>query len=823
MADFRQFSRPIRPPAIHKPVDARRKMASRGENGMNVLPRRTNVLIAAILIALGVNGAAWAQTLPAASSSIPAAAPLPAAAPASASASAPAVVFDPGIKVGQTLKIGSRSAVVRLVDTLPYVDNEFTRCYTFDKYGNPKLNRIRVENCLDDVVATGRDELEKQLLLMAWAHSQVKYGDPVDNGKLRNAQTILDLSKKEQKLYCSQFSALMVSAAASMGWVYRLVGIPSHSFGEIWSNQHRRWIYMDPTNNWYVEKDSQPQDAYQIRKEWYQNKNKNHVFLSGKDRLRAEGTNFDSYYVLIYNMNTALMDGGLGENLIVKDQWSGGKGPTQNIVPNPAVELYFAINQAALSFSPEATGLKVKMRTLTPNFQTFRLRVDNGAWADSGDSISWPLHAGLNSLEARSVNLFGVEGAVSRAEVEALAEGASPEAKIVVPARAFSAEGGGRVRVSPQDNEMLPSYIHLWFTPGHWLEWKIAAPEAGEYDLSLTYGAMYDARRGLSINRRPPAGAETIDLVPTGDWRNFSRKSTPVKVALQKGENVIRLACQDDASVCLNELRLSSGRPGGKDIVIEAINTSAEGGGKAERIYAAREGFFRLWSEKGHALEYVADAPEAGEYQIYLRYAAMYPARRELRVNGEIAPGLENFTLPVNSGWQEWVEAPLPAKTTLKAGRNVLRFTSLDQGVNMCDIRLSRPGKADIFIGAADFSKQEGGKVMNYQRSRHGFVYAWGTKGQWVEWTFDAPADGEYQASLLHANERTAVREVRVNGQVVAGLDKFAMESTGGGQTWQETPLPVKIRLSRGANTLRLTNVSGSLSLDEIVFTPEKK
>jgi hypothetical protein len=208
---------------------------------------------------------------------------------------------------------------------------------------------------------------------------------------------------------------------------------------------------------------------------------------------------------------------------------------------------------------------------------------------------------------------------------------------------------------------------------------------------------------------------------------------------------------------------------------------------------------------------------------MYLRYGAMYPSHVELKVNSETAKGMESFSMPLNGGWQEWVENPVPAKITLKQGSNTLRFTQLGgQGLNMSDIRLARLGKPDLFINAADFTKQEGGKVMAYSLSRHGFVYGWGAAGHWLEWTVNCPAAGEYEMVLRRANEKPAVREVQVNGQVPAGLGKVALDPTGGGEAWQETVLPARVKLNLGPNTIRLTNVSGSTSLDEIQLRPVK-
>jgi hypothetical protein len=71
---------------------------------------------------------------------------------------------------------------------------------------------------------------------------------------------------------------------------------------------------------------------------------------------------------------------------------------------------------------PSDDGLRVNLKTLTPNFKTFALRVDGGEWKPGGESFGWSLHPGVNRLEVKSVNQFGVDGPVSTAQVASRAE-----------------------------------------------------------------------------------------------------------------------------------------------------------------------------------------------------------------------------------------------------------------------------------------------------------------------------------------------------------------------------------------------------------------
>jgi len=83
---------------------------------------------------------------------------------------------------------------------------------------------------------------------------------------------------------------------------------------------------------------------------------------------------------------------------------------------NPAVDPYFPLGQAALAIAPDGDALRVALKTMTPNFDRFEIRHDNGAWKESAETFAWKLHSGPNRLEARTVNKFGVIGPVSTAE-----------------------------------------------------------------------------------------------------------------------------------------------------------------------------------------------------------------------------------------------------------------------------------------------------------------------------------------------------------------------------------------------------------------------
>lgn len=352
---------------------------------------------------------------------------------------------------GTTVALGGHSATVNKVDALPYVESEFTRRFKFDRADNPKLLELRRRYQLDAVVALGRDEFDRQVLLLDWVHHRFKkFGRPsVDaNGALEILQAI----DQGHSFFCSQYAHVFVSASASLGWIDRELalrrhqdrpggGSSEHSTTEIWSNQYRKWVMMDPTAKMYIEKEGVPLNAYEIRQEWFQRGGRDLVFVVGKERRRYRKADLpiwlgrfggfgdltvpvdelDKYGFIGYIPNTNLMDAGLdyAQMFIVKDQLCQGTRWHSRTVPlNPASDPYFPIGQVALRLDAEGDSIRVTLRTMTPNFKAYRTRLDGGLWSVTGESLTWSPHPGLNRLEARTMNQFGVEGPLSTVEIE---------------------------------------------------------------------------------------------------------------------------------------------------------------------------------------------------------------------------------------------------------------------------------------------------------------------------------------------------------------------------------------------------------------------
>ncbi|HMJ63993.1 MAG TPA: transglutaminase-like domain-containing protein [Candidatus Binatia bacterium] len=348
--------------------------------------------------------------------------------------------------------VAGGTATLTRLDTLPFVESDYTERFRFDGWTNPKLKELRERYKLDDVIAPGRDEFEKQVLLMDWVHRQFKkFGRPSTAAK--GALDILEGIEQGHTFFCAHYAHVMVSSAASLGWVDRELalrrhqgvakvgGSTEHSVTEIWSNEYRKWVMLDPTSNMYLERDGLPLNAWEIRQEWFYRDGTNLLFVVGSTRakyrksdlpiflqrfpgfgdLAVHPDELDKYGFIGYVPNTDLMNSGedYAKMFIVKDPLCDGtKWHLRTNPANPALDPYFPIGQAALEISAENGKVNVSLKTLTPNFERYEAQLDNGEWKTAIGNFVWAIRPGVNRLAVRTVNQFGVPGPASTAAIE---------------------------------------------------------------------------------------------------------------------------------------------------------------------------------------------------------------------------------------------------------------------------------------------------------------------------------------------------------------------------------------------------------------------
>lgn len=136
--------------------------------------------------------------------------------------------------------------------------------------------------------------------------------------------------------------------------------------------------------------------------------------------------------------------------------------------------------------------------------------------------------------------------------------GLDPNATVTVEAESFSGQGGGgdvRVYERPGSSGKMITYWHEVI--GHWLEWTVNVPKAGDYRIVLKYASDCDSTtRDLTIDGATPGNAfKTFVLPRTGgfcstrdDWAYYmiGDAAAPATVSLTAGPHTLRMSNRQD-------------------------------------------------------------------------------------------------------------------------------------------------------------------------------------------------------------------------------------------------------------------------------------
>lgn len=343
---------------------------------------------------------------------------------------------------------------VTSLQSRPQVSGSYTMVY--QPAGSSRLKLLRDRYKLNDVIASGKTEMEQIVLLRdwvrnqwknGWAHNNLQYVPPWD------ALLILDMAPREQALgMCTHYSTVFVQTALALGWNARHLVLNNHCAAEVWIDELGKWVVMDagnsddPTLNCHFEKDGVPLSGLEIH-DLYKNNQIDKikvVYSAGRGSIagpelvnRKNQIQFNNYVRLAIPFRNNHLDtpfpGELeqGEAHYFHDGylwWSDSTIPTRSSeysrVTNRIQDMYPNLNQVALDLQAgeAANQLRAGLTTQTPNFSHYMVKVDGGEWQRHNDgAFNWTLHAGTNRLEVKSINKLGREGQASSTVVEVAA------------------------------------------------------------------------------------------------------------------------------------------------------------------------------------------------------------------------------------------------------------------------------------------------------------------------------------------------------------------------------------------------------------------
>lgn len=346
--------------------------------------------------------------------------------------------------------------------------------FSYQPYDEPRLHELRNKYRLDEVVAGSYSEFEQMVRLRSWARSHFRRRDyqplmpnfdalEVLDRNVRNpSDAPLDLSKQYDP--CHFFPLLYSQVLLSMGHTPRLVSI-NHGLAEVWSNQYKKWIEMDAELDWHFEKAGVPLNAMEVRQEKFEEKPSSVRIVRGDQssgdanttmvHLKVESIPVEAMinyhtkdFKLVELRNDWLTNHyfaghprrSLNNTLRFEDTRLEDKAESKELdrllVPftKQREDLYWTLNQAEIWVrdSSSLERLDLVLKTVTPNFDCFEIRIDQQEPIRSAhEAFAWDLHEGQNSFTVAPVNKFGIRGIPSKIKVRLappdLAEKHSPE------------------------------------------------------------------------------------------------------------------------------------------------------------------------------------------------------------------------------------------------------------------------------------------------------------------------------------------------------------------------------------------------------------
>lgn len=139
-------------------------------------------------------------------------------------------------------------------------DNRFVPKFSYQSMENPNLVKIRKDLKLDSIAGTG-NEISRILNLMHWVHNIVRHDGNSENPTLKNAIDLIKVCKAEKRsVNCRMMATVLNECYLAMGIKSRYVTcMPKetqfsdcHVINMVYSNDLRKWIWVDPTFDAYV-------------------------------------------------------------------------------------------------------------------------------------------------------------------------------------------------------------------------------------------------------------------------------------------------------------------------------------------------------------------------------------------------------------------------------------------------------------------------------------------------------------------------------------------------------------------------------------------
>jgi hypothetical protein len=419
--------------------------------------------------------------------------------------------------------------------------------FVYQDMSHLKVRSLRDRIGIDGMIAESGTEFDLIVLMCDWANGLYGHMRPLPFPSW-DAHEVLDRIEQGDSFFCTYKATLFVQACNAAGLTARVLGINrkhgnAHTVTEVYSNEYRKWILVDPYLNCYFERDSIPLSAREVHDS---SENPEGIFLvigphgyikesknyqvgaaesmpgAGKRMPISEHKQWEMYYDIrivlrndhtVHPQETETMD---ADGFMVpynprgiewwgpQLKWCDASTPPSITCDNtnnindfewPLNEVHVELKK--ISIPGEPLALKVKLSTLTPSFSNYLVLIDGEEVPVSGDTTVWRFRDGVNTLRVSSFNTAGREGFPS---------------EFVIEYDPASIDYTERVTVAIPDPGM-ESGADEGLAPAYWTAITPNALKAGEFtlDRKTKHSGAYSLK--ASPARDPHTGVEYAFIV----------------------------------------------------------------------------------------------------------------------------------------------------------------------------------------------------------------------------------------------------------------------------------------------------------------------
>jgi len=283
-----------------------------------------------------------------------------------------------------------------------------------------------------------KSEFEYFLKLAKWVNLQWKSSLP-DPYPLSNAISILDdIRSGKTGGFCGQYSYVYADVLKSLGFfAVRYVELwsnegESHFSVEVWSNEYKKWVMIDPHQGLYyvLKSNKKPANAYEIRKSLNEVDFKVIEMPLDKDFKIKHYVKKRVYQNFAVSLRADLMRHTkpltIGDRfdmfLFFKDKYTnlsafklfGNKIPYKNITTR-LEDLYYECNKVRVEYKIINNRIYFYFFTdsQTPNFKSFAISFDMGkTWKLCDYKIKIPVPKDNKTFYVKTINMFNRSGPI---------------------------------------------------------------------------------------------------------------------------------------------------------------------------------------------------------------------------------------------------------------------------------------------------------------------------------------------------------------------------------------------------------------------------